>query len=223
MTSTNITSDWFEKLIETYDFQSCDILLFEHTYDWNKVSDFLFNTMDKVISFVTRSKYTHSAIIIKDPEWRPDLKGYFILESNWEFYKDSEDNEIKIGVELVPLKRVLNDNRNNKLFYRKIICDRNEEFYLNLTKAQSIAHNRPYDLILTDWLKALFKLHIGNIRKKKTFWCSALVSFVHVQIGLLPDTVDWTLVSPKELGTENKNSNLKFQNCEIKDEILLEY
>ena len=29
--------------------------------------------------------------------------------------------EVKIGVELVPLKRVLDDNRANKLFYRKYV------------------------------------------------------------------------------------------------------
>jgi len=46
---------------------------------------------------------------------------------------------------------------------------------------------------------------------------------METQLGLLPIKTDWTIISPKELGTENENTNLKFQNCEIDDEVLLEY
>ena len=97
---------WFEDLCKLHDFQTGDLLLFQHTYDWTNLKDLLFNTMDSVISFFTKVN-THSGIIIKNPEWRTDLKGYYFLESNWEFYADSEDHEVKIGVELVPLKRIL--------------------------------------------------------------------------------------------------------------------
>ena len=128
MTSQPKSDNWFETACERYDFQTGDLLLFQHTYDWKNSKDLLFNTMDSIISFFTRSKYTHSGIIIKDPSWRPDLKGYYFLESNWEFYKDSEDKEIKIGVELVPLEHVLYDNRLNRLFYRKLECERDNEF-----------------------------------------------------------------------------------------------
>jgi len=51
--------------------------------------------MDSVIGFFTKSKCTHSGIIIKDPAWRNDLKGSYFLETNWEFYPDSEDEEIR--------------------------------------------------------------------------------------------------------------------------------
>ena len=215
--------DWFEQLVEKYDFQSGDILLFQHHYEVKHWSDLLFDTMDAVIGFLTWSKYTHSAIIIKDPSWRPDLKGYFMLESNWEMFKDSEDDEIKIGVELVPLKKILEINQENKLYYRKIRCTRDASFYEKLDQAQSVVHNRPYDLILTDWIKALFHWQVGSVKRKKTFWCSALVAYMETQLGLLPIKTDWTIISPKELGTENENTNLKFQNCEIDDEVLLEY
>lgn len=217
--------DWFDKLVEEHDFQSGDILLFDHHYEVKKWTDIIFDTMDAVIGFLTRSKYTHSAIIIKDPSWRPDLKGYFMLESNWEMFKDAEDGEIKVGVELVSLRTVLEQNKNagNKLFYRKIKCERDESFTENLVKAQSVAHNRPYDFIITDWIKALFQWHVGSVRRKKTFYCSALVTFVMVQLGLLDKETDWTIARPKDLGTEDKATGLKFINCEIDDEILLEY
>lgn len=215
--------DWFETACERYDFQTGDLILFQHTYDWKNLKDLLFNTMDSVISFFTRSKYTHTGIIIKDPSWRPDLKGYFFLESNWEFYKESEDNEIKIGVELVPLKRILSDNRLNRLFYRKLECTRDEDFYERLNKAQSVTHNRPYDTNLIDWFKAAFQIHLGNERNRRRFWCSALVAYMYVQLRVLDETLEWSIVSPKQLGTENKSQMLHFQNCIMRPEILLGY
>ena len=38
-----------------------------------------------------------------------------------------------------------------------------------MIKAQSIAHNRPYDMDLIDWIKAAFNVHIGNEQNKKDF------------------------------------------------------
>lgn len=219
----NDDKDWFEKMIDKYGFQTGDLLLFEHTYDWKNLKDLLFNVMDSTIGYLTRSKYTHTAMIIKDPCWRSDLKGYYLLESNWEYIKDSEDNEIKIGVELMPLKKIFELNGVNKLWYRKLRCKRDEMFDIRLERAQSVVHNRPYDLDLFDWVKALFGVHKGNERKKDTFWCSALMAYMYVQFGFLPEGLDWTIVSPMQLGTEYPNKSLLFQNCELNPEILLEY
>ena len=214
---------WFVDLCERYNFQTGDLLLFQHTYDWGNLKDLLFNTMDSIITFFTKSKYTHSGIIIKDPQWRTDLKGYFFLESNWEFYADSEDHEVKIGVELVPLKRIFEDNRRNRLYFRKLECARDDAFNEKLIKAQSVAHNRPYDMDLIDWIKAAFNIHIGNEQNKRRFWCSALCAFIYVQLGVLPATLDWSIVSPKQLGTEVLSQSLAFQNCIMKPEVLLGY
>ena len=41
----------------------------------------------------TNSKYSHTAVIIKDPPWREDLKGYYIIESSYETFPESEDHE----------------------------------------------------------------------------------------------------------------------------------
>jgi hypothetical protein len=223
-TPTN-DNTWYENFIKNYDFQSGDILLFQHHYEFKKLSDLLFNAMDFLVSAVTGSKYSHSAIIIKDPSWRPDLKGLFIIESNWEDFKDAEDNEIKIGVELVSFKKLLEENKaaQTKLWYRKLNCTRDTTFVEKLDKAQSIAHNRPYDLILTDWVKAMFHWHWGNVKRNKTFFCSALVSFIYTQIGFLPADTDWTIVSPKMLGTENPKQSLVFVDCVLDKEILLDY
>ena len=187
------------------------------------IKDLLFNTMDSIITFFTKSKYTHSGIIIKNPIWRPDLKGFYFLESNWEFYPDAEDHEVKIGVELVPLQKIFEDNRQNRLYYRKLECFRGSDFDEKLMKAQSIVHNRPYNMDLIDWIKAAFNIHVGNEKNKRRFWCSALCAFMYVQLGVLPNTLDWTIVSPKQLGTEVLSQSLAFQNCIMKSEVLLGY
>ena len=47
-----------------------------------------------LIELFTKSKYTHSAMIIRDPPWRPDLKGLYILESSLEKFTDAEDQSL---------------------------------------------------------------------------------------------------------------------------------
>ena len=62
----------------------------------------------KLISCFTKNKYTHSAIIVRDPPWRHDLKSLH-LESSLETFPDAEDNEIKFGVQLVDFHKMMND------------------------------------------------------------------------------------------------------------------
>ena len=39
------------------------------------------------------------------------------------------------------------------------------------------------NLNLIDWIKGYYKLNIGNTQKENTYWCSALVSYVYVELG----------------------------------------
>ena len=124
----------------------------------------------------------------------------------------------KCGVELIPLKDILFSKKNN-LYLRKLHCVKNEDFYKKLNKAHSIVHNRPYDLIITDWVKSYLGIKIGNERRKKPFWCSALVSFLYYSLGFLDKNITWTTISPKQLGTEDPNKTLKFINCTLDKEV----
>ena len=216
-----------DELIEKYNFQSGDILLFEHidTKQNNSVSDYIFNFIDNTIKYFTKSKYNHVGMIIKDPSWNKNLKGYYLLESNSEPIKDSEDHEKKFGVQLVSLRFILSEKYNH-LYWRKLNCVRDENFIKKLSEAHSIVHNKPYDLNIIDWLKAGLlndhkikdKDHEKSVHKTNTFWCSALVSFMFVKLGFLDKNTPWSIISPKELGTENKNC-LQFINCKLDKEI----
>ena len=140
-----------------------DILLFEHTPSYSSVFDILYSAFDWVIGRVSNSKYSHSAIVVKDPPFARHLKGLYVLESSCESFKDVENGQIKIGVELEKLEKVFN-RYNGKIYYRKLKCVRNDEFNAALIRAHSVVHNRPYDMLPQDWIKAA----IEGVHRKKT-------------------------------------------------------
>ena len=74
-----------------------------------------------------------------------------------------------------------------------------------------------------DWIKGGLHLNVGNTHKTNTFWCSALVSYLYYKLGLIRE-VPWTIISPKELGTESENTkkskdSIEFINCIVDKEI----
>ena len=87
----------------------------------------------KLIEFFTHSKFSHIAIILKDPIFiNPKLKGLYILESGAEKKPSPEDENKKYGVQITKLEDILNSydtNNLGNLYYRKLDCIRNKEFY----------------------------------------------------------------------------------------------
>ena len=199
-------------------FNTGDILLYHPKPQFHSISGIFSYIFENLIMKVTNSAYSHASLIIRDPTFTtPPLKGLYVLESSYESFPDVETDEIKLGVELVHLDDVLYSFHGD-IYWRKLECERNEDFYSKLAEAHSVAHNRPYDLIPSDWFCAALKLNSRKNQRVKTFWCSALVSYVYTQLGFLPQDTPWTLVSPKMLGTENAEDALKFKNCTLIDE-----
>lgn len=197
-------------------FNTGDILLYHHKNDYSTVYNSFYSLLDNIIMWWTSSKFCHVSMIIKDPAFTsPPLMGLYILESNYENIKDIEDQEFKMGVELIALDEI--DFSDYDLYWRKLECDRNHIFYENLAKAHSIVHNRPYDIIPSDWIKAALHLNFGNTHKKKTFWCSALITFMYIKLNLLNKNIPWTIISPKMLSAES--NDLNFINCTLYKEI----
>ena len=75
-------------------------------------------------------------------------------------------------------------------------------------------------MLITDWIKALFKWNIGDTHKTSTFWCSALAAYIYCHLGFLKHNIDWTLISPVEFSS--KQHQLEFIDCTLDDEVLLE-
>ena len=105
-----------------------DILLYERVYSWKTPKDWILNIMDYVIGKFTKSKYIHTAMIVRNPSWNENLRGVYIIESNWENVPDAENHEIKCGVELIPIQTALTDETEH-IHWRRLRCTRNKEFY----------------------------------------------------------------------------------------------
>lgn len=207
--------------IKKEEFQTGDILLFHWKPLCKTPYDCCMTCFSNVIQCFTKSKYTHSAMVVRDPPWRKDLKGLYILESSLETFPDAEDNEKKFGVQLTNFDEMINDFHGD-VYWRKLICDRDNNFKEKLIKAHSIVHNRSYDINPIDYIKAGFDIEKGNnLQREKTFFCSSLVIFMYVSLGFLDSSLPWTILPAKILGSERSKKKLKFINCIVEKEVLI--
>lgn len=193
-------------------FDTGDIILFE-----DKSHNSWLDYLSYLIQYFTDSKYSHVGMVVKDPLIKgKTIKGLYLLESTGlDHMIDIDDHKTKFGVQIVDLhKRLQSDD--DVFYYRKLNKDRNETFIDLYNKSYMIVKDKPYDINPLDWCKADFDLKKGDVKKTNTFFCSALVSFMLVSLNILPRDTDWTIMRPKDLGTENGTRlDLSMYNKEI--------
>ena len=211
----------YNKFFDNLNFNTGDLLLFSHKDNCTSCCNCLFTFFTDSIKCCTNSKYSHSAIVIEQKHAiiiNPILnkEKYYVIQSSYESFPDAEDNEYKLGVEIVGLNELFSTYE-GKIFCRHIDCDRDDLFISKLIQAHSIVHNRPYDINPYDWIRAAFHINIGPTQRLDTFWCSALVSFIYTKLGFFKEDTNWTLISPVMLS--DKSHNPKFQNCNISNEV----
>lgn len=193
------------------DFQTGDILLLSCT-KW-------YYPFSRLIEYFTNCPYSHCGIIIKNPMFtKKPLPGLYFLESGSENFNDIENNRRKFGVELVSLEEMIN-NYPGQIYYRKLHCHRNQQFYDILAQTHNDIHNIPYDLNPIDWFKAIFNIEIGDNQHIDRFWCSALVTYLYVKWGFLPKDIPWSMIAPSELSSKYGNKILYFENCVLDNDI----
>ena len=187
------------------ELETGDIILFSGNY-----------FLSHIIEYFTNSIYSHTGIILKNPNLGDaKFKGIYLLESGFENTPDPENNRIKKGVQIINFEEKFK-NYKGRIYVRKLHCTRDKKFYEKIIQIHSAVHNIPYDLNPIDWIKGYYKIDIGNTQKENTYWCSALVSFVYVELGFLDKHIPWTLISPKELSSSS--NKLKFINCQLDDD-----
>lgn len=193
-------------------FDTGDLILFE-----DKSHNSWLDYLSYLIQYFTDSKYSHVGMVVKDPLIKgKTMKGLYLLESTGlDHMIDIDDHKTKFGVQIVNLhKRLQSDD--DVFYYRKLNKDRDETFIDLYNKSYVIVKDKPYDINPLDWCKADFDLKKGNVQKTNTFFCSALVSFMLVSLNILPRDTDWTIMRPKDLGTENGTRlDLSMYNKEI--------
>lgn len=200
-----------QKLLE--ECQTGDILLYNSH-----------SVMGRIIEYCSFSKYSHVAIILRNPIYiDPSLVGLYVLESGAENVPDSVTGKFTFGVQITPLENNLNYIKKHSygnIYYRKLHCKRDSEFEGKLTEIVKIAKGKYYDLHLYDWIRAKFDLEIGDQQITSRFWCSALVGYVYVQLGLLNKHLGWSLLAPKRFSAY-ENACLSFENCSVDPEIYI--
>ena len=158
----------------------------------------------RCIECMSNSSYSHVGIILKHPIYlNQTLKDeYYVLETMMHStINDAEDRVLKSGVQIHKLQDVIAESEPGTLFVRRVTAPRDIVFRQALKKIHDDVHNKPYDTTLTDWLVARYNLSFtlpvaSSHQSKKEFWCSALVSYVFVELGWLPKDLNWSLVCP---------------------------
>ena len=205
--------------------QTGDILLFHHIPNYRSCYNCFFSIFTGLIQKCTKSKYSHAAIVVRDPDFDGfHQKGLFVLESSFEAFPDAIDHKYKLGVELESFDKVMKDAlKSGTVYCRKLHCERNSNFFETFAAAQRTIKDKPYDCLPNDWVAALQHHTTGkDAQTTKHFWCSALVAYLYVQWGFLPYTVPWSYITPKQLGTEPSRYQLQYQNCKVDTEVELD-
>lgn len=195
------------------DYETGDILLF---------SDRSF-IPSRLIEYFTDSKYSHVGIILKNPTCiDTDLnKGLYLMESTqFTDIVDSEDKKLKSGTQIRKLEDVYAEY-NGAIFWRKLNTLRDEKFYQILTDAHSVVHNKPYDMNPKDWIESLLNIKFGDVQVTSRFFCSALVTYFYDRWGFVDKSTPWTIIRPKDLGTENVLTNRIKLICDIDKEVVI--
>ena len=189
------------------DYNTGDIILFSDT-------TFL---PSKIIEKLSASPYSHVGMVLRDPVWiNEKLVGLYLFESTGlTDIPEVESGELRQGVQIRPLQSVI-DEYNGSVFWRKVNCNRDDQFNEKLSEAHKLAHAKPYDLNPWDWLRAMFGVKVGGMTDKR-FFCSALVAWICSRVGLLDSDTAWTIVRPCDLSEQYSGGRVKWL-CEIECE-----
>ena len=188
--------------------------------------------VSKLLECFGRSKYSHVAMIIKNPRFlRPDVPdGFYVLEASSNDAPDAEASASSpsslptplLGVALHRLEDVLALYPADSVYIRHVSCTRDEAFYERLSAAHEEVHHKPYDLNPLDWIRAewnlIHPLEISTAyQKTSSFWCSALLCYLYSRLGLLEEEMDWSLIAPREFSAE-EGTLLRFR-CAVSKEV----
>lgn len=204
-----------------------DILLFHHKNESKYCYKCFFSCVTGLIECCTESQFSHVAIIIRDPQFTdPPLKGLYVMQPSFESFPYAEDKKYKFGVELEEFNKVIASAQpHDQIYWRKLQCNRDRNFYQLLKEAHQELHNKPYDFYPEDFINTLIHKQGGdgdNSQQTSSFFSSALVAYIYVQWGFLPYTTQWSRVTPKMFGSKNSGSEsykLVFKNCRVYPEI----
>lgn len=174
------------------------------------------NPLSCLIKGCTRSKFSHSAVVLRDPLYiNKQLYGIYVLEAG---YNKSEKS---LGVNLQPIDSILQDYSEGDIVVRSLnyeIPDANKK----ILDAYSELQNKPYNLNPIDWIAGAIVLNDGfKIQSEKwfkscfgasekdatSFFCSAMVALFYVRLGILDSDCSFAILTPEHF-TEAHDSEM---------------
>jgi hypothetical protein len=195
------------------ELETGDILLFSDT-------TFIFSRM---IEYFTGTPFSHVGMVLKNPKIDGIAEGLYIFESTGlSDIAEVEEGKCMNGVQIRPLEKVVNEY-NGRVWWRRVRCTRNDEFYEKISEIHSSIHHARYDLDPLDWLRALIGSEMGDVHKTKEMFCSALVGYVLTKLEFIHNHDDWTIIRPCDYSSTFAFPRIKFnqEKCSIDDDVLL--
>ena len=162
--------------------------------------------LDGAIEFVTHSPWEHCGIIIRDPWWLQET-GLFIFQSGGgpNLYPDVLNGKIS-GVTLNRFGYFL---QNREFIFARSLenFEFNQQSQDMFVQAFNTAHGKPYDRNWCSWAgtgcDSFFNCHRCSKKSTpatiSTFWCSALVAYMYVEMGLMDGDLDWSSQTPEDI------------------------
>lgn len=179
-----------------------DLLLFQSNFKG------LFGWWAYIVSIVTRSKYTHVAMILRDPIYvDKTYKGLYVIESG------SEKWEKKWGTIVSPLDKVINGSGHKHIYWRKLRIE--EEINEMMPVIYKTVMDKEYDTNIFELIGNEMKSeYLSNPRELNKFVCSSLVGYIYTVLGLLPEKTKWFFMQPKNFSYK-ENPNLQLVDCKL--------
>jgi len=187
-----------KKTVKTGDILLCDDLQYG---SWGIFSWF--------IKFMTKSDFSHVGMIVVDPNFTDiPLKGTFVWTSGISNVPDPEDKTTKFGVQFIPFDHFI-QTYGGKIYLRRIEFENSEEYHKifnndRLKEIHQVVYDKPYDVIITDWIEAFCKKD-PQPQKTSRFFCSALIGYIYTKLNLFVDRLDWSILYPNYFSSENKS------------------
>jgi len=173
----------------------------------------------RLIRWATACEYSHMGMIIREPRsWlNPNLtEKYYIIESGSEPFPDSDTQLYDVGVQITSLKTVVSYYMKGagKVYYRRLKTnsDKRIENEQIICETYNTIKNSSYDINPLHWFVGYKKLYCNlydkclytKYRFTNSFFCSSLVCYLYVKMGLISENVAWSIVCPADFNTENR-------------------
>ena len=194
--------------MENTHLETGDILLFQSNFSG------IFGWWGWIVSTVTRSKWTHVALILNSPTYiDPSYTGVHVLESGWETW------DTHIGTLINPIEKILNDPTHKVVALRRLqqnISDLDGK----MSTVYTTVKDKTYDMNIIELIGNELKSPLlADGRELDKFVCSSLVGYVYTALGLLDRETQWFYMQPWHFSEQNPK--LKLINAALGNEKII--